>query len=159
MEYKVEYYDDEKKNKMYEKWRVNDKLHWLNRPAHISYYWGNIKKREEWLIDGPAVIEYYGTGDLLCLQWYINGVRHRDNAPAYISYTEYDNLSYDIWYTHGKEIKTQFTDHNTGKITILNNVTRKNNQIPTEQKQYININIIDTQTLQILTLKLRIKES
>lgn len=51
--------------------------------------------------NGPAIIDYYDTGEIHMEQWYINDSIHRDNAPAIIKYDKKGHKIGYMWWNHG----------------------------------------------------------
>jgi antitoxin component YwqK of YwqJK toxin-antitoxin module len=46
--------------------------------------------------------EFYPNGNLRYQAWYLNGIRHNEEGPAYIKYYEDGKVEYQTWYFNGK---------------------------------------------------------
>jgi hypothetical protein len=55
--------------------------------------------------DGPAAIFYYKNGVVSCEQYMLNGLLHREDGIAYISYAENSDVKEVIYYYKGEIIK------------------------------------------------------
>jgi hypothetical protein len=92
-----------------ESWYEHAFLHKLSGPMcmacchatysteNMLYYMRGLKHR----IDGPAVVKYYGNGNIEYEVWYDYGNLHRVDGPAYITYCQNGNIFRKIWYENG----------------------------------------------------------
>jgi antitoxin component YwqK of YwqJK toxin-antitoxin module len=47
--------------------------------------------------DGPAFISYYVNGNVQCAAWYKEGIRHRIDGPAFLDYHDDGSLREESW--------------------------------------------------------------
>ena len=53
--------------------------------------------------DGPAQITYHENGNINHEEWYQSGERHREDGPAWLEYKEDGTLHWEYWYKNGKQ--------------------------------------------------------
>ena len=46
--------------------------------------------------------KYYSNGNKKYEIWYLNGIRHREDGPAYQSWYKNGQKEYEFWYLNGK---------------------------------------------------------
>jgi hypothetical protein len=74
-------------------------------PDGITEEWysdGNLNR-----VDGPAIIEWDRDGRELRMEWFLNGLRHRDDGgPAYILYSgdEPNKVTCEEYYDMGNKV-------------------------------------------------------
>ncbi len=99
---------------IHEYYKINNKYHREDGPAHIIYgdgygkkwkeYWyKNGKKHRE---DGPAEIYYRIDGEVYYEEWFYEGRVHRGgNKPARIRYREDKKVAEEHWFVNGRRQK------------------------------------------------------
>ena len=84
-------------------------LHREDGPALTEYFFSGNPSREYWVKHGikhrdnaPAVIAYYQNGEKEYVCWYRNGKIHRDDGPALIHYDRDGRVESAVFYDQGK---------------------------------------------------------
>lgn len=75
----------------------NGKPHimWFNDPDYGDQYHNT---------GGPAIVQYFESGNVKCMEYYVNGQVHCTSGPAFIEYDENGNITSQRWYLHGHEM-------------------------------------------------------
>ena len=88
-------------------WQKALKIKWQNTKRLLLCI---VYKEEFWRVngishrvDGPAHISYYESGKIEQEKWYLNGKFHRVDGPAAILYYETGEIEREKWYLYGKE--------------------------------------------------------
>ena len=87
----------------------------------VYYYNGNIRY-EKWhredgefylhREDGPAIINYYESGEKQYEQWWVNSKKHRIEGPAHINYYKDGTIWFEYYLINGEEMsKEEWEDH------------------------------------------------
>lgn len=96
------------KDKLFERYYLNGKLHRTDGPAKVEYYDNGQISLEEHHInglihrdDGPAVEQYFVSGERSSVTYYKNGKPHNENGAAHVRYYESGATErYEYWLNH-----------------------------------------------------------
>ena len=89
---------------------INGQIHRIDGPSIIEFYENGHIKSTSWYINGrlnrmedlPSIIGYDNNGQrqIISKNWFKDGVRHRDNGPAFINYNNGQIIK--KWYKDGQ---------------------------------------------------------